>query len=103
MRGGCPRLRGGHPQHLLPLAILPGSHRHDLILSRNVYISKCFIARTDFNHGLLGVIQGFTIHQMMTSYRFYPKGYGIGLQGVYAVWALVVLLLYPFCRWVASV
>ena len=51
----------------------------------------------------LGVIQGFTIHQMMTSYRFYPKGYGIGLQGVYAVWALVVLLLYPFCRWVASV
>jgi uncharacterized membrane protein len=51
----------------------------------------------------MGVIQGFTVHQMMTNYRFYPKGYGIGLPGVYAVWALVVFLLYPFCCWVASV
>jgi uncharacterized membrane protein len=52
---------------------------------------------------LLGVLQGFTVGQMMTTYRFYPKGYGIGLPGVYAVWALVVFLLYPFCRWVAGV
>jgi hypothetical protein len=52
---------------------------------------------------LLGVIQGFPIEQMMTNYRFYPKGYGIGLPAVYAVWVLVVLLLYPFCRWVAGV
>jgi uncharacterized membrane protein len=51
----------------------------------------------------LGVMQGFTVQQMMTTYRFYPKGYGIGLPWVYAVWALVVLILYPFCRWVASV
>jgi uncharacterized membrane protein len=51
----------------------------------------------------LGVIQGFSLHQMMTNYRFYPKGYGIGLAGVYAIWALVVLVLYPFCRWMASV
>ena len=51
----------------------------------------------------LGVIQGFTVHQMMTTYRFYPKGYGIGLPWVYAVWALVVFLLYPLCRWVAGV
>jgi uncharacterized membrane protein len=52
---------------------------------------------------LLGAVQGFTVHQMMTTYRFYPNGYGIGLPGVYAVWALVVALLYPFCRWAASV
>jgi uncharacterized membrane protein len=52
---------------------------------------------------ILGVTQGFTVQQMMTAYRFFPKGYGIGLAGVYAVWALVVLLLYPFCRWVAGV
>lgn len=51
----------------------------------------------------LGVIQGYTVQQMMTPYRFYPKGYGIELPAVYAVWALVVLLLYPLCRWVASV
>jgi len=50
----------------------------------------------------LGVAQGFTVHQMMTNYRFYPTGYGIGLPWVYVIWALVVLVLYPFCRWVAS-
>jgi len=52
---------------------------------------------------LLGVIQGFDLRQMMTVFFFYPKGYGVGLPGVYAVWILVVVLLYPFCRWVASV
>ena len=51
----------------------------------------------------LGVIQGFTVHQMMTTYRFYPKGYGIGLPWVYAVWALVLFLLYPLCRWMEGV
>jgi uncharacterized membrane protein len=51
----------------------------------------------------LGMIQGFTVHQMMTTYRFYPKGYGIGLPWVYAVWALVLFLLYPLCRWMAGV
>jgi len=52
---------------------------------------------------LLGVIQGFSVHQMKTVFLFYPKGYGIGLPGVYVVWVLVVVLLYPFCRWVANV
>jgi uncharacterized membrane protein len=52
---------------------------------------------------LLGMMQGFNARQMMTSYRYYPKSYGIGLPWIYAVWLLVVLLLYPFCRWVAGV
>jgi uncharacterized membrane protein len=52
---------------------------------------------------LLGVMQGFGLEQTMTSVRFYPKGFGIGLPAVYLVWAAVVLLLYPLCRWVASV
>jgi uncharacterized membrane protein len=51
----------------------------------------------------MGMIQGFSAHQMMTAYRFYPKGYGIALPGVYAVWALVILILYPWCRWMAGV
>jgi uncharacterized membrane protein len=50
----------------------------------------------------LGLMQGFTLAQMMTNYRFYPKGYGLALPGVYAVWALVIVTLYPFCRWVAA-
>lgn len=32
----------------------------------------------------------------------YPPGYGYGLGAVYAVWLLVVVLLYPVCRWFAD-
>jgi uncharacterized membrane protein len=52
---------------------------------------------------LLGVVQGFSLDQMMISSRFYPRGFGVGLPAVYLVWALAVALLYPLCRWVAAV
>ncbi len=52
---------------------------------------------------LLGVFQGFSLDQMMTSSRFYPRGFGVGLPAVYLVWAFAVALLYPLCRWVAAV
>jgi len=52
---------------------------------------------------ILGTLQGFSISQMMTVFLFYPKGYGLSLKGVYAVWMLVIAVLYPFCRWVAAV
>ena len=51
----------------------------------------------------LGVVQGFRPGQMFTIFLFYPKGYGVPLWGVYALWALVIAILYPFCRWVAGV
>lgn len=51
----------------------------------------------------LGVLQGFAARDFLTIMLFYPKGYGLALPGVYLVWALVVLALYPLCRWVASV
>jgi hypothetical protein len=52
---------------------------------------------------LLGIAQGFAPQQFLTHYRYFPKAYGVGLGGVYVIWAGVVLLLFPFCRWVASV
>jgi uncharacterized membrane protein len=52
---------------------------------------------------LLGLAQGFRIEQMLNVFLFYPKGYGIGLPGVYGVWILVIGLLYPWCRWVSAV
>lgn len=32
-----------------------------------------------------------------------PPGWGLPLPGVYLVWGIVVLLLYPLCRWYAGV
>jgi uncharacterized membrane protein len=52
---------------------------------------------------ILGKLQGFSVGQMMTAFLFYPKGYGVGLTGVYFVWILVIVILYPYCSWVASV
>jgi len=52
---------------------------------------------------ILGMLQGFGFRQMMTGFLFYPKGYGVGLAGVYAVWILLIAILYPWCRWVAGV
>jgi uncharacterized membrane protein len=51
----------------------------------------------------VGVLQGFEPQQMFTLFLFYPAGYGVTLPWVYGVWALVVLLLYPLCRWTAGV
>jgi hypothetical protein len=51
----------------------------------------------------LGVVQGFAAQQFLTHYRYFPQGYGVGLSGVYLIWIAVVVMLYPFCRWVASV
>jgi len=51
----------------------------------------------------LGLFQGFTLAQMSTLFFFYPQGYGLGLPGVYVVWLIVIVTLYPFCRWVAGV
>ncbi len=33
----------------------------------------------------------------------YPEGYGYNLWVVYVVWTLIVLALYPLCRWYAGV
>ncbi len=52
---------------------------------------------------ILGKLQGFSFRQMMTVFLFYPKGYGVGLAGVYVAWMLVIVILYPYCRWVAAV
>jgi uncharacterized membrane protein len=52
---------------------------------------------------LLGMAQGFSLDQMLTIFLFYPAGYGVSLVGVYVTWALVIAILYPFCRWMVSV
>src|SRR5262245_29821968 len=65
------------------------------------YVAHVFLIHT-FSV-LLGLAQGFKLRQMMNVFLFYPKGYGVELPGVYLVWALVVVLLYPLCRWISEV
>jgi uncharacterized membrane protein len=65
-----------------------------------------YVAHLYLVHGLsvlLGVSQGFAASQFFTHFRFFPKGYGVALPGVYVGWFLVVAMLYPFCRWIAAV
>jgi uncharacterized membrane protein len=52
---------------------------------------------------LLGVMQGIPVADLLTFPPFYPKNYGVSLPLVYLVWVLVIVILYPFCRWVAAV
>jgi uncharacterized membrane protein len=52
---------------------------------------------------LLGMAEGFQADQFFTHYRFFPKGYGVGLGGVYLIWLTVVVVLYPLCRYVTAV
>ena len=51
---------------------------------------------------VLGVAQGFAATQLLTHYRFFPRGFGLTLPGVYLVWVAVVAALYPLCRWVTA-
>lgn len=65
-----------------------------------------YVAHWALIHSLsvaLGVAQGFEARQFLTIFFFYPEGYGLPLAGVYAIWALVIALLYPLCRRMAEV
>jgi uncharacterized membrane protein len=52
---------------------------------------------------VFGVFQGFDARAFLTYSFFFPKGYGVGLPGTYAAWLLVVVALYPLCKWVSTV
>jgi len=51
----------------------------------------------------LGLLQGFHAGEFMTFFAFFPPDYGVSLTGVYLVWLLVLVLLYPLCRWMADI
>src|SRR5262249_1071501 len=64
-----------------------------------------YVAHLYLIHGaaiLLGIAQGLRAEQFLTHYRYFPKGFGVGLGTVYLIWIGVVVSLYPLCRWVAA-
>jgi uncharacterized membrane protein len=50
-----------------------------------------------------GIMQGFEASQFMHIFFLFPEGYGTNLTGVYIVWLLVLIILYPFCRWMSNI
>ena len=68
-----------------------------------VYVPHIYIA-----HGLailLGVVLGFPAAGLINPFfgGGPPAGWGLNLLGVYAVWALVLAILYPLARWFSGV
>lgn len=49
------------------------------------------------------VAQGYPSSLLTEPFFSYPDEWGFGLPVVYVLWILVVLLLYPACRWFAGV
>ena len=52
---------------------------------------------------IIGAVQGIPPHRFFTFSFFFPPEYGLGLPGTYVLWVLLVLALYPLCRWVGAV
>jgi uncharacterized membrane protein len=52
---------------------------------------------------IIGTLAGFEPAAFLTAWPFLPRGWGYGLPVIFAVWAAVVLALYPACRWYAAV
>lgn len=51
----------------------------------------------------LASYEGIDVEDMMTFVFFLPKeDFGVSLGWIYAIWILVLAILYPFCRWMAD-
>jgi uncharacterized membrane protein len=84
---------------------LPDALRQPLIVFGRAPFAF-YVAHLYLIHALavaFGVIQGFDASQFLTFSFFFPQGYGVGLPGVYLVWMLVIVTLYPICKWVSEV
>lgn len=52
---------------------------------------------------LFGIWQGFEVHQFLHMFNYYPASYGTSLFGVYIIWIMILVMLYPFCKWVSDI
>jgi uncharacterized membrane protein len=52
--------------------------------------------------GLTALALGFGTTVLTELFLFFPKGWGVGLGGVYVAWLVVLAVLYPLSRWFAA-
>jgi hypothetical protein len=52
--------------------------------------------------GLLALAMGFGTSVLTGFFIAFPKEWGVSLPVVYLAWMLVVVTLYPACRWFAA-
>jgi len=52
---------------------------------------------------LIGLWQGLGVRDMAVFFLDYPAKFGLSLAGVYVVWGMVILDIYPACVWFAGV
>jgi uncharacterized membrane protein len=53
--------------------------------------------------GIVGYATGFGVALLTADFMLVPQQWGFGLPVVYLAWLLVVVTLYPACRWFAAV
>ena len=51
----------------------------------------------------IGLWQGFSLRDMTVLFLENPANFGISLGGVYIVWGIIVLAIYPACVWFAGI
>jgi uncharacterized membrane protein len=68
-----------------------------------LFFYSLHIALAHLAAGLLALATGHGTSVLTASHKTMPADWGYGLAGVYLAWLLVLLALYPACRWFANV
>ena len=79
---------------------------HDQVITIGKVPFFYYIVHLFLIHGMavvIGIMMGYSFHEMSNSFLDSSREFGFGLPVVYAVWIVVIILLYPLCKWFAKI